>query len=135
MAVTRVVLTGGPALDAALKELGGKVAGRLGTNAVRAGARVIAKNAKARAPVGATGELKKSIRMFDEPANRGGTTRTAYAGTRLFYGYFVEYGVAHAPAQPFLRPAADEASGEAMDKLKENLAAGIERETAKHRGK
>lgn len=129
---TKLTLTGGPELDAALHELGGKIAGRLGTNAVRAGARVIANVAKARAPRG-TGALKKSIRMFDERDDRFGTTRTAYAGTRLFYGYWVEFGTAHSPARSFLRSASDEAAQDALNKLVDNLGSGIERETAKYR--
>jgi HK97 gp10 family phage protein len=60
---------------------------------------------------------------------------TAYAGTKLFYANFVEFGTAHASANPFLRPVADEAAQEAVDKLAENLGAGIVRETAKYRGR
>jgi HK97 gp10 family phage protein len=127
-------MTGGPELEVALKELGGKTAGRLGTNAVRAGARVIVNAAKAKVPV-RTGALKKSLRTFDELSQRGGTERTAYAGTRLFYGYLVEFGTSRAPARSFLRAAGDDAAQDAIDKMKENLAAGIERETAKYRGK
>jgi HK97 gp10 family phage protein len=134
MANTKITFSGGPQLEAALRDLGSKAAGRLGTNAVRSGARVIANAAKATAPV-RTGELKKSIRMFDERSQTGGTERTAYAGTRLFYAYWVEFGTAHSPAQSFLRTAADTAWQDAVDKMKENLAQGIERETAKYKGR
>lgn len=137
MVQPKLKLTGGPEIEAALRELGGQIAGRLGTNAVRAGARVIANHAKALAPVGATGDLKESIRMFDEgyKGRAQRTTRTAYAGTRLFYAYWVEYGTAHSAAQPFMRPAGDTAGGEARAKMAENLSTGIKREMAKYRGR
>jgi HK97 gp10 family phage protein len=89
---------------------------------------------KPRPPV-ETGALRKSIRMFSEPQDRGGTVRTAYAGSRLHYAYWVEFGTARQAPQPFLRPALDEAGQAAVDKMIENLGAGIERETAKYRGR
>jgi HK97 gp10 family phage protein len=126
---TELKFTGGPELEKALKDLGGQIAGRLGTNAVRAGARVIAASAKRNAPV-LTGALKKSIRVFDEPDKPKGE-RVAYIGSRLFYARFVEFGTSHTQANPFLRPALDESAQAALDKLAENLSQGIERETVK----
>jgi HK97 gp10 family phage protein len=134
MAKTEIKMTGGPELERALRELGGNIAGRLGGNAVRAGARVIANEAKQRVPV-RTGALRKSIRVFTERADRGGTVRQAWVGTRLFYSWFVEFGTSKQPPQPFLRPARDEGAQKAVDKIVENLSAGIERETQKYRGK
>jgi HK97 gp10 family phage protein len=118
MAKTEIKMTGGPELERALRELGGNIAGRLGGNAVRAGARVIANEAKQRVPV-----------------RTGGTVRQAWVGTRLFYSWFVEFGTSKQPPQPFLRPARDEGAQKAVDKIVENLSAGIERETQKYRGK
>lgn len=132
--IMRIKLEGGERLEAALKDLGGKVAGRLGTNAVRAGARVISNEAKDRVPV-KTGALRRSIRVFDDRAavRANLKERTAFVGTRLFYGKFVELGTAHSSAKPFLRPAMDESGDSAVDKLADNLGDGIERETAKYR--
>lgn len=127
-------LTGGPELERALRELGGKIASRLGSNAVRAGARVVAAEARARVPK-RSGDLKRSIRIFTDPKDRRGSARTAYAGTRLFYGWFVEFGTAHSSARPFLRPALDEAGQAAVNKMVENLGRGIERETLKYKGR
>lgn len=126
--------SGGPALEAALRDLGSEIAGRLGSNAVRAGARVIAASARSKAPV-LTGALKNSIRVFEDQDVRraGGAERTAYAGTRVFYAKFVEFGTVHVPARSFLRAASDESAQQAVDKLADNLGAGIERETAKYR--
>lgn len=129
-------ISGGPELEAALRELGNKIAGRLGINAVRAGARVIAATARAKVPV-RTGRLKKSLRIFDdrELSRLRGSERAAYAGTREPYGHLVEFGTAHSAAKPFLRPALDEAGQAAIDRMTDNLASGIERETAKYKGR
>jgi HK97 gp10 family phage protein len=127
--------SGGPELERALRELGNEVAGRLGLNAVRAGARVIAADAKRHAPR-RTGEYAKSIRTFDDrQLNRlKGRERTAYAGTRDFRGVFLEFGTVKMAARPHFRPAIDSPQ-QAIDKMKENLGRGIERETAKYRGR
>ena len=131
-----IKFTGGPELERALLDLGHAIAGRLGVNAVRAGARVIAASARRKVPV-RTGALKASIRIFDDrELNREqGNQRAAGAGSRLFYAPLVEFGTAHMAAQPFLRPAMDESAREAVDKMRDNLANGIERETAKYRGR
>lgn len=131
-----LTVKGGRELEAALVDLGNQAAGRLGINATRAGARVIASSAKQKAPV-RTGALKNSIRVFDDrELNREqGSRRAAGAGSRLFYAPLVEFGTAHVPARSFLRAAVDESAQEALDRLAENLGAGIERETAKYRGR
>lgn len=130
--MAKLTFSGGAELDRALRDLGEKVAGRLGENAVRAGARVIAARAKDHVPV-KTGELKRSIRAFQETERRAGA-RTAYAGSRLFYARFVEFGTVHVAANSFLRKAADDNAQAVVDKVIENLGAGIERETLKRGG-
>lgn len=133
---TEVRFTGGPALERALRDLGAETAGRLGLNAVRAGARVIAARARALAPV-QTGELKKSIRIFDdrELNKQKRNQRAAHAGTRLFYASLVEFGTVHTSPKGFMRAASDEGAQDAVNKLKENLGAGITRETQKYAGR
>jgi hypothetical protein len=74
----QIKFSGGLALEKALKDLGASVAGRLGQNAVNAGARVIAADARSLAPVGKTGNLKRSIRVFTGRST-GGTLREACA--------------------------------------------------------
>ena len=56
--------------------------------------------ARANAPVGPTGDLLESIEAGDDRVEA--TIR--YAG-------FVEFGTNDTPAQPYMRPAADEAQG------------------------
>lgn len=127
-----ITLKGGPELVAALLKLGDAVASRLGENAVRAGIRVIAKRARANARWrDRTGRTRASIQVRREITREAGA-RTAYAGSRYFVARFFEYGTSRMAARPFLRPALDEGGAEAVTKMTENLAAGIERECAKY---
>lgn len=126
-------ITGAAELERALKQLGTDIAGRLGQNAVRAGAREFVNEAKQRVPV-RTGALRASIREFTL-AERRQYERTAWVGSRLFYARFVELGTAHAPARSFLRAARDESGQAVVDKLTNNLGRGIDRETAKYGGR
>lgn len=76
----KVTFSGGREIEAKLRDLGSKVAGRLGVNATKAGARVIAAAARRRAPF-VTRRLKKGITVVgdDDLRRQGGSTRAAYA--------------------------------------------------------
>jgi HK97 gp10 family phage protein len=126
--------SGGPALERALKALGGQIAGKLGQNATMAGARVIAAEARAKVPV-VSGALKKSIvvRGDQDLRRSGGSQRAAFVVARAFYAHLVEFGTVHSAAKPFMRPALDESGQEAADKMGSNLGAGIEREAERLR--
>ena len=128
-------MTGGPELERALRELGGKIAGRLGANAVRAGGRELVRQARQTSEfVDRTGELRRSIRVFSRTRRRGQTIESDI-GTDVFYARFLEFGTAHIPARSWFRKAIDE-SGQAMvDKVVDNLGRGIERETAKYKAR
>lgn len=60
--------------------------------------------AKAIAPVD-TGTLRDSIHIEPDPGSSD-----VLVATDVRYAPFVEYGTAYTPAQPFLRPAVDDAS-------------------------
>jgi HK97 gp10 family phage protein len=51
-----------------------------------------------------TGALRDSIELLVEGI---ATVATAWVGTRIRYGGYVEYGTSNTPAQPYLRPALD----------------------------
>jgi HK97 gp10 family phage protein len=51
-----------------------------------------------------TGALRDSIELLVEGI---ATVATAWVGTTIRYGGYVEYGTSITPAQPFLRPALD----------------------------
>jgi HK97 gp10 family phage protein len=127
----KLSFTGGPELEAALKDLGSQVAGRLGENAVKAAARVVAARARqTTAFFDVTGTLRRSIRVLRD-VDRVSGSRVAYAGTTVFYGRLIELGTSKMPARPFLRPALDESGQDAVNAMGANLSAGIDREIAK----
>jgi HK97 gp10 family phage protein len=114
-----------------LNRLSVAVGDRLINNAARAGARVVVRAAKVKAPV-ETGELQKSLRVRRRTADeRKRGEVVAYAGTSLFYARFYELGTSRQPARPFLRPAADESHAEIFRTIQESLSRGIDREIAK----
>jgi HK97 gp10 family phage protein len=86
-----------------LGKLSAAVAGRLARNAALAGATVAARHAKLLAPVGESGDVRRSIRAMRDPNWRQSGERTALAGSKLFYAKFQELGTARQPARPFLR--------------------------------
>lgn len=124
----------------ALKRLPPNVQRRVLRAAVRAGATVLRKEVRARAPVGDEqseyskryGTTRKNIRIIrlkrgipaDAAAFRVDTGDAMQA-------YWYEYGTRHQPARPFFRPAVDQAWQRAVNAMKERLAAGIEREARK----
>ncbi|MBN9470197.1 MAG: HK97 gp10 family phage protein [Bosea sp.] len=76
----------------------------------------IAAEMKSRAPV-ATGGLRDSIRVEDDEEGNGvivraggtpETTRTSPSGHEFDVALMTEFGVAHAPAQPFFNNTANE---------------------------
>jgi len=73
-----------------------------GAGIVASGAAEVEQAAKARAPV-LTGALRDSIHT--ETDSEG-----ARVGTSIPYAAPVEFGTSDTPAQPFLRPAADQAA-------------------------
>jgi len=107
------------------------VATRIGKNMVRAGARVVASEAKRRVPV-RTGALRKSIKTADQSRQErlAGIVK-AFVVVRQFYGRFLEFGTAHQAVKPFLRPARDESAHKVHEKMAEIFAKGIDREIKK----
>jgi HK97 gp10 family phage protein len=121
-------IKGAKEMEALLKELGPRVATRLGDKALRAAARPIVKEAKRLVPV-RTGQLKRSIVAVMGRAKP--TTRVVLIGFRRPVSrraHLIEYGNSRHPAQPFMRPALDSQHEEALSAMAETLASGILRE-------
>lgn len=127
--------------------------------ALRAGANVIANEARRLAPV-ATGQLKASVRVsvrvdngvvkaFVKAGNRykvykiggkGRATKGAYKTARegggtdyhsAFYAHMVEFGTIKMRAHPFMRPALDGRKQEAVEAVAEYLRQRLPAEIAK----
>lgn len=120
-------LRGAKELEQMLKALGPRVAIGMGGRAVRAGARPIIKDAKARVPK-RTGELRRSIAAQKQ---RGSAMPTVLIGFRppvSRRAHLVEFGTSHSAAKPFMRPALDSQHQNALREMLEILARGILRE-------
>lgn len=137
-------ISGGEALAKALKTLPARIERNIMRSAMRAGARVLANEAKANVPI-KEGDLRRSIRVTTN-TRKGEVTARAVAGNRkeAFYAHMVEFGtVGHmihakpgkmlrftardgktvetlrvlhpgARARPFMRPALDSKSNQAV---------------------
>lgn len=122
--------------------------------ALAKGARVIRDDARDRAPVGKTGDLKKNIVMKrDGNPQRSGANERYTVGVRggakkfantkrnvrkgragkeyktdgnTYYWRFKEFGTEKMPAEPFLRPAFESQKERALAVITDTLAKGIE---------
>lgn len=136
--MSNINVTGLRELQAFLDQLPAKMEANVIRSALRAGANVILEEAKQNVPVG-DGDLRKSIRVSTK-SKRGLVTASIKAGNKkAWYWKFVEYGtaahkiagrkggilsfggffgrsVSHpgAQAKPFMRPALDTKSNEAI---------------------
>jgi len=139
MADVEFKLTGGPELAEWFKQAPEKMMEKVMRGAVYAGVRVMQTQARALVPIldleksggpHEPGFLLQSIRITtgrrgDEVKGKLGITPEA------FYGHFVEFGTRHAPAYPFMRPAADAAAGDAAQAVIDYATARCERELGK----
>jgi HK97 gp10 family phage protein len=145
MAAKLVNLKGGAELQKFLQELPVKLERNIMRSALRAGAKVIADEAKQNVPVD-DGDLKRSIRVSTN-TKKGKVTASAKAGDkRAWYWRFVEFGTAAhtikgkngnplffngaavmsvnhpgARAKPFMRPALDSKSNEAINAVGQQI--------------
>lgn len=132
MADFGVEITGLRELDRALQELAWPAARRALRKGMRQGANVIRDEARAKAPVD-TGLLKRQIRTR-ERSEQDGDMRFAVEITRsAFYGRFIEYGTSKFAAKPFLRPAAESKTEEAVTAMRDALAEAIQIEIGRAR--
>lgn len=131
----KFTISGTAELEKALKTLGPRVATNISGRALRAMAKPIVQRARELVPVD-TGILKKSITTKMGRVKGGQRTieigfKKGRPGGASWRAHFVEYGTAHSPAQPFMRPALDEQSHVALAEMGRVLGEGIEREAVK----
>ena len=122
-------ITGAKELEAALKDIGPKIATRIGDKALREGAKVVVKEAKRLCPR-RTGALRKSIGAVRGRGNKP-DQRSMLIGFKKpgrYYAHLVEFGTVHSAQKPFLRPALDARAEDALKKMQEVLADGILRQ-------
>lgn len=135
-------------LGEAMRGLSADMAGKVARQAAAAGASVVRKAARAKAPKD-TGNLQASIvmkRMAETDLTaeyvvtpRRGKTRDVKAakagkgalGKDAFYARFQEFGTVKEPAQPFLRPALEQNVQQATDAMAKRLKQRIEKVSSK----
>ena len=86
-------------------------------------AKVIAEDARNRAPLGPTGNLKRSLGA-KFLARRGNNPRPALAGIDrkiAYHAWLIEYGYSKMAASPFFRPAVEAHSEGIIGNIKERI--------------
>ena len=134
---TRSGITGAKELDRVLKLLPKRLAERELISAARAGANVIRKEARARAPRGSDpsaaserfGSLRSNIRTT-RVKKTGFSVEMAIHNGRAYWGRMLEFGTKHISPQAWMTPAFDTSAGSALNKVGERLGKGLEK-TAK----
>ena len=83
--------------------------------ALRGGSRPLLRVAKAKVPID-EGDLKKALAINAKVNKKGeGYADVGFRPAQAFHGGFVELGTSTQQAQPYLRPALEEAEGEITD--------------------
>ena|SRR5689334_23842379 len=138
----KVNIEGLRGVEEALQEAGPKLAKRYLRKALQAGGEVFQQAAQSRAPVleegtpqRRPGELRDSIDTRVTLSTRE-ESGTAHVGPKSekgkgseqpgVYGMFVEFGSIHGAAQPYMRPAFDEAGTRAQEAFTEVLREWLE---------
>lgn len=91
-------------------------------------AKVIADNARNKAPRGPTGNLKRSLhaRMLKHKTGYAMAAIAAVDRKIAPHAHFIEFGTSKMSARPFFRPAVDECSGKAKGNLAQAIKSLIE---------
>lgn len=123
-------------LNRALQQLPGKLQDKAVKNAMAAGAREIRKEAKRLVPV-KTGTLQENI-VVSRTVQQRGRRRTIKGGVVVgikdearFYAHLIEFGTSRSSAHPFLRPALDNKSRAAINKIGPKIGSEVEKQARK----
>lgn len=124
------IIQGLKELNVALKNIGDEVGKKaeksISMKALRAGGKPILEEARRLAPQGRKGRLRRSLaiknskgRLEVQIGARRGKSREDRMGA--WYAHMVEFGTINMSARPFLRPAVDRKSKEAVKELGSTL--------------
>lgn len=128
MAKTIMKIEGMDELDRNIKQLE-KATGKKETGEVLVKqAYVIRDRIKDRAPVGPTGNLKRSpvARLMPESSSYPAVAIAGIDRKIAPHAHLIEFGTSRAPAHPFFRPAIDESMPKVIDGIKDGLKKNIE---------
>src|SRR3990167_281823 len=126
-------IKGAAEMENLLRQLGPKVAAKVGDKALLAGAKHIVQEAKrlvqkktGRLAKNIASQLKRNWGRVDERVIAIGVRKPV---SRIFH--LIEFGTSRAAAHPFMRPAMDSQAENALNEMGRVLAKGIEDEAAK----
>lgn len=93
----------------------------------------VLEDARSNVPVGASGDLKGSVRIQHKVLKKKGALRTSVTagGGATYYAPFIEFGTVKMPAQPFLRPAIDGKEQDVIDSIKAEMAIEVPKAAAR----
>jgi HK97 gp10 family phage protein len=131
-------------LQAAMNKLRGDMANKIARQATAAGAGVVRKAAKARAPKDSgnlqaalvmkrvrntplTEEYIVTVRQGKRSDIKKAKAGTGALGRDAYYARFVEFGTVKMPPRPFIAPALSENIGPATEAMKKRLAARLKK--------
>lgn len=126
--MSEIGLEGAKELEKVLSQLPAKMQKTAVTNALRAGARLIANDMKARVAVD-KGDLRDAIAVRAAP-KRSQRRKLVQIGIKKPVSrraHLTEFGTVHSKAQPFMRPAVDTRGREAIKVIGRKLGKEIER--------
>lgn len=132
MADFDIHITGLSELEAALLELSDKAARRALRKGMRRGAIVVRNDARNRVRI-ARGKLRRSIRVRERSDAEGWMRFAVEVPRSAFYGKFGEYGTSKMAAWPFMRPAAESKTEEAVGTMRDALGEAIQDEMRRTR--
>jgi HK97 gp10 family phage protein len=127
-----VHITGLAELERALLELSDRAARRALRKGMRRGAIVVRNDARNRVRI-ARGKLRRSIRVRERSDSQGWMRIAVEVPKSAFYGKFGEYGTSKMAAWPFMRPAAESKTEEAVASMRDAIAAAIDEEIRRAR--
>lgn len=119
-------------LETALLELSDRGARRALRKGMRRGAIVVRNDARNRVRI-ARGKLRRSIRVRERSDDQGWMRFAVEVPRSAFYGKFGEYGTSKMAAWPFLRPAAESKTEEAVSTMRDALGEAIQDEMRRAR--
>lgn len=143
-----ISITGLADLERRLLDFPDKLARNILAGAIRAGAVVVQKEARGIAPASdephrlgkgskavtiQPGTLRKNIkvRLAPKKSRTVPITYWVYVSKKIWYWRFVEFGTSKMAGRPFMRPAFEARKVEAVERVREYLAARIDKEAAK----
>ena len=111
-----------------LKQLSDSLKGKAMSNNLLKQAQMIADDARDRAPLGPTGNLKRSLhaRLLDDKLRFPKVAIAAVDRRIAPHGGLVEFGTSRAPAHPYFRPAVDAHANKVLSNIKNGAKKLIE---------